>query len=473
MRSIRFLFSALAGCVLLPAAVAAQGLLPSLADVVEKVAPAVVNISSTREVRPRELPQAPPGSPLEELFREFLDRDGGPRRTYSLGSGFIIDPRGYVVTNDHVIEDATEIEVVLQDESRYRAKVVGRDRRTDLAVLRIERPEPFPYVQWADSDRVRVGDWVIAIGNPFGLGTSVTVGVVSARGRDIRADSYVDFFQIDAAINRGNSGGPSFDLEGRVLGVNTAIFSPSGINIGIGFAIPSNIARRVVDDLIEHGRVIRAWLGVKIQTVTPAIAESLGLDRPRGALVSAVVPGGPGEAAGIRPGDVVLGFAGHPVDRMRDLPRLVADTPVGERVEVVLWRRGEEVRVMVELAELPSETELARLETRRAGGGPTTRAELPELGLVVGSVDAEVRERFHLPDDVRGVVVLEVRKGGPAAGAGLKQGDRILEVDQEEVGSPPELVARLNDARQRGQQSVLLLVERDGEPRFVPVPLAD
>ncbi|GBD41304.1 Periplasmic serine endoprotease DegP [bacterium HR39] len=473
MSSVRSLVLALAGLMLLSAAVLAEGLLPSFADIVEKVAPAVVNISSTRELRPRELPQAPPGSPLEEFFREFLDRDGGPRRTYSLGSGFIVDPRGYVVTNNHVIEDATEIEVVLQDESRYRATVVGRDRRTDLAVLKIDRPEPFPYVQWADSDRVRVGDWVIAIGNPFGLGTSVTVGVVSARGRDIRADSYVDFFQIDAAINRGNSGGPSFDLEGRVFGVNTAIFSPSGTNIGIGFAIPSNIARRVVEDLIEHGRVIRAWLGVKIQTVTPAIAESLGLDRPRGALVSSVVPGGPAEAAGIRPGDVVLELAGHAVERMRDLPRIVADTPVGSEVEVVLWRRGEEVKVRVVLAELPSEAELARLEAQRAEGGPATRAELPELGLVVGGIDAAARERFRLPEDARGVVVLEVAEGGPAARAGVRTGDRILEVDQEEVGSPPELVARIGSARQEGRRAVLLLIEREGEPQFVSVPFAE
>ncbi len=453
----------------------AQPLLPSFADVVERVAPAVVNISSTREVsagRDIPVPQFPPGSPFEEFFREFFERERQQRerRSFSLGSGFIIDPAGYVVTNNHVIAEADEITVILYDESEYRARVVGRDPKTDLALLKIERPEPFPYVTWADSDRVRVGDWVIAIGNPFGLGTSVTVGVVSARGRDIRAGPYVDFFQIDAAINRGNSGGPSFTLDGQVFGVNTAIYSPSGGSVGIGFAIPSNLARRVIESLMEKGRVVRGWLGVRIQTVTEDLARALGLERPSGALVADVVAGAPAEEAGILAGDVILEFDGRPIQRMRELPRVVAETPVGEEVEVVVWRRGERLRLRITLGELPSDEELARAP-RRGEEAPAALAEVEELGIVVALVDEELRSRFQLPEGAQGVVVVRVDPGAPAAAGGLRPGDVILEVDQEPVGSPPELLARIYAARSQGQRTVLLLIDRGGDLQFAAVPL--
>ncbi len=454
----------------------AQNLPPSFADVVERVAPAVVNISTTRRVRDRlPRPQFPPGSPFEEFFRDFFDgdEDPGARRTFSLGSGFIVDPRGYVVTNNHVIEGADEITVVMHDETRHSARVVGRDPKTDLAVLEIEAEGPFPYVEWADSDRVRVGDWMIAIGNPFGLGTSVTAGIVSARGRDIRAGPYDDFFQVDAAINRGNSGGPSFTLEGKVFGVNTAIFSPSGTNIGIGFAIPSNLARRVVTSLIEKGRVVRAWIGVRIQQVTPEIAESLGLDGARGALVAAVVPGGPAATAGIRQGDVILAFGARPIRQMRELPRVVAESVVGRPVPVTVWRRGETLEVTVTPAELPPDEELARLAAPPAPAGPRAQASLPDLGLTVATLDEALRARFRLDEKAEGVVVTEVAPDGLAARAGLRPGDRVLEIDSEEVRTPADVVARLETARGEGRASVLLLVERQGEARFVPLRLAD
>ncbi len=434
----------------------------------------MVNISTTKEVAGApEFPRFPPGSPFEEFFKEFFDRERQqrPRRSFSLGSGFIIDPAGYVVTNNHVIAEADEITVIMHDETEYRAKLVGRDPKTDLALLKIERDEPFPYVEWADSDRVRVGDWVIAIGNPFGLGSSVTVGVVSARGRDIRAGPYDDFFQVDAAINRGNSGGPSFNLEGRVFGVNTAIFSPSGGNVGIGFAIPSNLARPVIESLMRQGRVVRAWLGVRIQTVTDEIAESLGLEQSTGALVASVVPDGPAARAGIEAGDVILEFNGRPIRKMRELPRTVAETPVGEEVEVAVWRRGERRVLRVTLGELPSEEELARAGT--AGEpAPTAIAEIPELGLKIASIDESLRERFQLGDGASGVVVVEVVEGSPAAEEGLAPGDLLMEVNQEPVGSPPEVLAHVNQAKQEGKRSVLLLVDRQGDLRFVALRFA-
>jgi len=457
--------------------VRAQGLPPTFADVVERVAPAVVNISSHRQggegVPP---PGFPPGSPFEEFFRDFFDKGGKSpaRRITSLGSGFIVDPRGYVVTNNHVIEGADEITVVMHDETRYAARVVGRDPKTDIAVLKIDRDRPFPYVEWADSDRVRVGDWMIAIGNPFGLGTSVSAGIVSARGRDIRVGPYDDFFQVDAAINRGNSGGPSFTLEGKVFGINTAIFSPSGANIGIGFAIPSNLARRVVASLIEKGRVVRAWIGVRIQEVTPEIAESLGLDAPRGALVTVVVPGGPAAAVGIEQGDVILAFDGRPIRRMRELPRVVAESEVGRPVPVTVWRRGETLQLELTPAEQPSDEELARLEARRVlAEGQGAQARLTDLGLTVAELDERLRARFGLGAKARGPVVVEMAEGGPAAAAGLRPGDRILEVDSQEITTPADLVSRLELARSQKRRSVLLLIERKGEALFVPLLLSE
>jgi serine protease Do len=463
-----------------PPADARQGAVPveGFADLVERVSPAVVNVSTSRAVRgggAGELPSPdfPPGSPFEEFFREFFDRERepmpSPRRTTSLGSGFVIDPDGFVVTNNHVISEAEEITVVFPDETTYPASVVGRDAKTDLAVLRIDAPGPFPHLEWADSEEVRVGDWMVAIGNPFGLGSTVTSGIVSARGRDIRAGPYDDFFQVDAAINRGNSGGPSFTMEGRVFGVNTAIFSPSGGNVGIGFAIPSNLARPIVSSLIDIGRVARGWLGVRIQTVSDEIAEGMGLPQTAGALVASVTPGGPAERYGVEAGDVILEFDGKAITRMRSLPRIVAETPVNADVEVLLWRRGEERTIRVTLGELPEDEELAQLGEGEAPARPT---EIDDLGITVTGLDREVRERYDLGENAKGVVVVEVEPGSPAAEEPLMPGDLIVEVGQEEVNSPPELMAKVMQAKSEGKRLVVLLIDRQGDLHFVALRFA-
>ncbi len=453
--------------------------LEGFADLVERVGPAVVNIATTREQAAAEevpLPQFPPGSPFEEFFRDFFERDQPEqpqrqRRGASLGSGFVIDPSGFVVTNNHVIAEADEITVQFVDGSDYAAELVGRDPQTDLALLKIERDEPFPFVEWADSDAVRVGEWMLAIGNPFGLGTSVTAGIVSARGRDIRAGPYDDFFQVDAAINRGNSGGPSFTLDGQVFGVNTAIFSPSGGNVGIGFAIPSNLARGVIDSLKTDGRVARGWLGVRIQAVTEEIAESLGLEEARGALVASVTPTGPAEAAGIEAGDVILEFNGQEITRMRSLPRIVAETEVGREVEVLIWRRGDERTVQATLGELPDETTLAQMGEAPSSESVSSALEIESLGLTVDALNDELRSRFDLPDEAHGVVILDVEPDSPAENESLRPGDLIVEVSQVEVNSPPEVLAKVNEAKNEGRSAVLLLIDRLGDLRFVALSL--
>ena len=463
---------------------AAQQLPPAegFGDLVEEVAPAVVNISTSRQVNGVEgpefpLPQFPPGSPFEEFFREFFDREqrpdrGQPRETFSLGSGFIIDAEGYVVTNNHVIAEADEITVILSDESEYPATLIGRDPKTDLALLKIERDEPFPFVEWADSDEIRVGDWMIAIGNPFGLGSTVTAGIISARGRDIRAGPYDDFIQVDAAINRGNSGGPSFTLDGRVFGVNTAIFSPSGGNVGIGFAIPSNLAQPVIASLRDTGRVARGWLGVRIQSVTPEIAESLGLPDAEGALVASVTPGGPAAESDIRPGDVIVSFDGQKIERMRGLPRIVAETEIGKEVVVDIWRRGETAQVNVTLGELPSDEELAQMGVGTTEAPSVARAEISSLGLTVAALTPELRETLEVPAESEGLVIIEVAPGGPAAAEELRPGDVVVDVDQNAVVSPPEMVAAINQAQSEGRPSILLLVDRQGDHRFVVLRFA-
>jgi len=462
-----------------PAAVLAQAQPPiaGFGDLVERVSPAVVNISSTREVNGVQgpefpVPEFPPGSPFEEFFRDFFDREQRPdrlprRESSSLGSGFVIDAEGYVVTNNHVIADADDVTVIFSDDREYPAEVVGRDPKTDLALLKIEDDHPFPSVEWADSDDVRVGDWIIAIGNPFGLGSTVTAGIVSARGRDIRAGPYDDFIQVDAAINRGNSGGPSFTLDGEVLGVNTAIFSPSGGNVGIGFAIPANLARPVIDSLKETGRVARGWLGVRIQSVTPEIAESLGLPDAEGALVASVTPGGPADEADIQPGDVITAFDGQKIERMRGLPRIVAETEIGREVTVDVWRRGERTEVEVTLGELPSDQEIAQMTREDAESAPTDRAQFPELGITVATITPELREEFELAPDTEGLVIIDVEPGSVAARENLEAGNIVVDVDQDAVNSPPEMAAAVDAAPQEGRPSVLLLISRGGEHEFV------
>jgi serine protease Do len=477
------------------------GLLPlrdaqsSFRPLARQLLPAVVNISTTQNPQARaggnrpdapEMPQAPPGSPFEEFFRDFFNRNRpgqgpqgqgpqgqgpdqrAPRRAQSLGSGFIIDTSGIVVTNNHVIEGADEINVILQDNTSIRARLVGTDPRTDIAVLRIETDKPLTAVPWGNSDEAQVGDWVMAIGNPFGLGGTVTVGIVSARGRDIRQGLYDDFIQTDAAINRGNSGGPLFNMDGQVVGINTAIYSPTGGSIGIGFSIPSNLARNVVAQLADGGRVRRGWLGVNIQQVTDEIAQSLDLPGGgRGALVARAQEDGPAAKSGIRNGDVILRFNGQDVREMRTLPRIVGETPVGRQVPVVVWRDGKEQTIQVTLGELPNDPQQAA-----ATPGPAARpTELAGLGLQVQGITPELRERFRLKPEQRGVVVVEVAPGSPAAEREIRAGDVIVEVQQERVNTPQELSNRLDQLRRQNRPSALLLIESQQGQRFVPLRL--
>ncbi len=468
---------------------------PSFAPLARQLLPAVVNISTSQAAPARanrpdapDAPQAPPGSPFEEFFREFFRNRPGPgpggpggpdappqqqqrRRGQSLGSGFVLDASGIVVTNNHVIDGADEINVILQDNTSIRAELLGTDPRTDIAVLRIKTDKPLHAVKFGDSDNAQVGDWVVAIGNPFGLGGSVTAGIVSARGRNIGQGNYDDFIQTDAAINRGNSGGPLFNLQGEVVGINTAIYSPTGGSIGIGFSIPSNLARNIVAQLQDGGKVRRGWLGVNIQQLTDEIAESLGLPNGgRGALVARVQEDGPAAKGGIRNGDVVLRFNNQDVREMRNLPRIVAETPVGREVPVVVWRDGREQTVQVTVGELPAETQQAAA-TPGPQGQQQRATELTGLGLRVAPLSSETRERFGLKPDQRGVVVVEVAPNSPAAERELRPGDVVVEVQQERVNSPEELQRRLAQLRQQNRASVLLLVESQQGQRFVPLRL--
>ncbi|MEO1291441.1 MAG: DegQ family serine endoprotease [Pseudomonadota bacterium] len=448
----------------------------SFADLAERLSPAVVNISTSQTVtRPnRRRPELPPG--LDELFRDFFDQrrggpgapPSGPRKVQSLGSGFVIDPAGLVVTNNHVIEDADEISINFPDGESHPAELIGRDPKTDIALLRIQSDRTFPSVSFANSDSARVGDWVLAIGNPFGLGGSVSAGIISARNRDISAGPYDDFIQTDAAINRGNSGGPLFNMAGEVIGVNTAIISPSGGSIGIGFSVPSNLASSVITQLREYGETRRGWLGVQIQVVDESMAEALGLDEAQGALVAGVDESGPASAAGIETGDVILRFDGRPVEEMRDLPRLVADTPVGKSVPVILLRRGGERTVSVEIA-LLEEERFTNTSVEREAPAESPGGGIETLGMVLEPIDGDNRRRFDLADDVRGVVVTEVDGASAAAERGVRPGDVLLEVSQKPVDSPREASDAIEDARDEGKGSVLLMLQRNGATRFVAV----
>ena len=455
----------------------------SFADLADKLLPTVVNISTTQKVDGNdgpEMPQFPPGSPFEDFFRDFFNRRGQggerqqPHNATALGSGFIVRANGYIVTNYHVIEGAEEITVVLHDNTSLDAKLVGRDEKTDLAVLKVETDKPLPFAEFGDSDRMRVGDWVLAIGNPFGLGGSVTAGIISARSREINAGPYDDFLQTDAAINRGNSGGPMFNMDGQVIGINTAIYSPSGGSVGIGFAIPSALARGVVDQIIEFGRTKRGWLGVRIQSVTPEIAESLGLDKAEGALVAGVTDDGPAAKAGIETGDVILTFDGKPISESRRLPRVVADTTVDKKVPVVVWRKGQRKELSVVLGELEAAEESGQVASTSERGGEDAKPEsLDALGVTLSAPTDALKKQYSLAEGQKGVVVTAVTGGSPAAEKGLKVGDVIVEVGQEEVAGPADVGRKVREAREGGRKSVLLLVESGGDLRFVALPVGE
>lgn len=443
----------------------------SFADQVERLSPAVVNISTTTIISDGpaiDMPQFPPGSPFEEFFKNFGDNNR-QRRASSLGSGFIIDDAGIVVTNYHVIENAEEIRVVLADEQSFVATVLGKDQETDIAVLKIDPGEvELTAVAFGDSDKLRVGDWVLAIGNPFGLGGTVTAGIVSARGRDIGNGPYDDFIQTDASINRGNSGGPLFNTDGEVIGINTAIFSQSGGSVGIGFAISSNLASRVADQLANYGTTRRGWLGVFIQEVTPDIAETLGLKNASGALISSVNENSPADVAGIQPGDVIQTFNGQAIDKMRDLPRIVAETEVGSEVAVELFRNGKMETLMVVLGE----REKAELVGLVGEDTPTETQSFGSLGFSVEMVTDDLIADFSLPEGTVGVVVTEVIPGSPAADKGLAPGDLIRRFGQRQVETAVTLAESIAEAEEAGRSGILILVERDGRERFVQIGFA-
>jgi serine protease Do len=448
----------------------------SFSGLTEKLSPAVVNISTTTllEEQREDFPQFPPGSPFEDFLEEFRDR-GTTRRFQALGSGFIVDADGIVVTNSHVIEQADQIRVTLSNDKTFDAILLGRDPKTDLAVLKIDpKGEKLATVSFGNSDSLRVGDWVIAIGNPFGLGGSVTSGIVSARGRDIGTGPYDDFIQTDASINRGNSGGPLFNLDGEVVGINTVIFSQSGGSVGIGFAIASNLASNVVDQLTEHGRTRRGWLGVYIQEITPEIAESLGLDSGRGALVSSVHPEGPGEAGGIRAGDIVLTFDGKDIIDMRSLPRIVAETAIGKKVKVQVMRDGDIKVLTIELGELEKAEESGLLAD--SSPIPSNPHSFASLGFTVVPITDPVRKEYDIPEledgePLKGVVVVEVAQGSPADERGIVVGDIIRRIGQKQVMTVDDLVEGVDEARKEEKSTFLLLIRRDGRERFIAIPV--
>ncbi|MFC2966716.1 DegQ family serine endoprotease [Acidimangrovimonas pyrenivorans] len=440
----------------------------SFADLVEKVSPAVVDITTTTTVAASTDPgqMVPPGSPFEDFFRDFMDRNGQgkpkPRRSQALGSGFVISEDGYIVTNNHVIDGADDIQIEFFNGGKLKAKVVGVDPKTDIALLKVKSDKPLPFVSFGNSDDMRVGDWVLAVGNPLGQGFSVSAGIISARGRALRG-AYDDYLQTDAAINRGNSGGPLFNTDGQVIGVNTAILSPNGGSIGIGFSMASNVVSKVVAQLQDYGETRRGWLGVRIQDVTPDVAEAMGLPKSAGALVTDV-PDGPASAAGIQSGDVIQSFNGAEVKDTRELVRMVADAPVGKKVPVLVYREGKTLTLTVTLG---------RRETAEADKPAAETAPAPEpkeqtlLGMTLSTLTPELRDQLGLKADAEGIVVTDVADTSEAYEKGLRAGDLITEAGQVKVASISDLNDRIAEAKDAGRKSILLLIRRQGEPRFL------
>lgn len=452
----------------------------NLADLVEKLAPAVVNISTVQNIpqrrgsNSRRLPQVPDGVPFEEFWEQFRDRfneDEEPRQARSLGSGFIINQNGTVITNNHVVEDADEITVILADGTEYPATLMGRDELSDVAVLKIENEEgeDFPFVKWGNDEASRIGDWVMAIGNPFGLSSTVTAGIISARNRPIN-NGDVEFIQTDASINRGNSGGPLFNLDGEVIGVNTAIFSPSGGNVGIGFSIPSNFAKDVVEQLQEYGEVRRGWLGVTIQPLTEEIAETLGLDIKNGAMVTTVEPDSPADEAGLQESDIIVTWDGKSIKDSADLSRSVKRTTIGKAVKVEIIRAGDRQTIDVKTG---------ALQTATAEDGEGEEEDLPrersdrELveGMELAPLNDSTRQRYEIDEDVEGVVVLRVSRRSAAYRAGIRVGAVISRVNQQRVDNPAQIVDLFNEAIEGERERVLVLVTYRGNTVHIPLRL--
>ncbi len=490
------------------AGITAPQLVPiSFANLAERLLPAVVNISTTQKITGREdgfegglpeMPQFPPGSPFEEFFRDFLERHGQglgpnspggnpggspggnpddapenrplPRKATSLGSGFVISADGYVVTNNHVIQDADEITVILQDNTNLKAELIGHDPKTDLALLRVKPKKPLAYVSFGDSDAIRVGDWVVAIGNPFGLGGTVTQGIISARARDINAGPYDDFLQTDASINRGNSGGPMFNLAGDVIGINTAIFSPTGGSVGIGFAIPANMAKGVIEQLKVHGKIKRGWIGVRIQQVTDEIAKGLALPKTAGALVSSVAPDSPAAKAKLEQGDVILTFDGKEVNEMRRLPRIVAETPVDKTVPLQVWRDGKTINLTIAVGELKDEE--AEKNAKAEKDGPEQTGAIAELGITLSSNSESLAQKLNIDAEQAGLIVTKVQRGSLADEKNLRPGDAIVEAGNEPINTLADLQDKLAKAK-AAQRPLLLLVERGEDSRWVALTLPE
>jgi serine protease Do len=435
----------------------------------------VVNISTTQAPPPAKTAQeagpASPGASLDDLFRDFFGDKGAPgqpgSRIASLGSGFIIDPSGLIVTNAHVIANADQITVTLSDDTVLQAQVIGRDSVTDLALLKVEPKAPLPAAAWGDSTKAKVGDWVLAIGNPFGLGGTVTAGIISATARDIHSGPYDDYLQTDASINRGNSGGPMFNLQGEVIGINTAIYSPTGGSIGIGFAVPTALAQPIIDQLRTSGKVERGWIGARIQPVTDDIAESVGLEKARGALIASIDPASPAMQAGLKPGDVILSYDGKPVDRSRQLPRLVADSAPNKPVKLAIWRDGKEIEAT--LTVVPYDPNRPQPQPP-APEQPKPPPTIDALGLKLAKITPELRKQFSLSERARGAVIVEVPQNSLASNQGLRAGDLIVSAGLAATNSPEEVQQHAAAARKAGRKNILLRVEREGNFRFVTLP---
>ncbi|MFZ5709697.1 MAG: DegQ family serine endoprotease [Pseudomonadota bacterium] len=446
----------------------------SFADLATTVSPSVVNITTTTVIAAPTgpSPMVPKGSPFEDFFRDFGGPDGqggpgneAPQRSNALGSGFVISADGYIVTNNHVIDGADEISIEFFSGQKLDAKIIGTDPKTDLALLKVESAAPLPFVSFGDSDRMRVGDWVLAVGNPLGQGFSVSAGIVSARNREL-SGNYDDFIQTDAAINRGNSGGPLFNMEGQVIGVNTAILSPNGGSIGIGFSMASNVVSKVVDQLKQFGETRRGWLGVRIQDVTPDVAEAMNLTSAKGALVTDV-PAGPALDAGMKSGDVITEFDGAPVGDTRELVRRVGDTEVGRAVPVVVLRDGKPVTLTITLGR----REEAEASATPAAAAPPAPVEKDVLGMTLAELTEERVTAMGLPPGTEGLVVTGIDESSDAYGKGLRAGDILSEAGQQKVASLADLEARIAEAKDGGRKSLLLLIRRDGAPRFVAISI--
>jgi serine protease Do len=452
---------------------------------VDRLVPAVVNVSTTQTINNNKmggkLQLFPDGSPFQEfndLFERFgimppeFEEHNQERKANSLGSGFIIDPEGYIVTNYHVIAEAEEVEVILNDDRHFKATIVGYDAKTDLALLKISTTKPLPYVKFGNSDIAKVGDWVLAIGNPFGLGGTVTAGIISAISRDINMGGFVDnFIQTDAAINKGSSGGPMFNMDGEVIGINTAIFSPSGGNVGIGFATPSSLAKPLLEQIKNKGKVQRSWLGVKIQPIDDEVVESLGLESKQGALVSEVTAGSPAAKAGISVGDIIIAFDGKQVNNNRKLPRIVGEIPVGKKVEVTLIRKGKEKKLNVILAEFVDNLTEEKNNSKYGQDKQLADENVLELsGVTLATLNDDIKQRFDVPEKY-GVVVMSVKRTSSWLKRGIQRGDIIVGVNQESVNNTLDLKRAIDMAKKQGKKSALFLISRSGQTIFVTLPL--